>query len=99
MRLPWLLAKDIVLSRDTLKKGLGCLAAADLTRTWTQDFCEPMPLTPKDYLTFGTISFGFYALSLQSFALFMPGVWVIDKIDKSINELNDRKKAYIDGKK
>ncbi len=99
MRLPWLLAKDFALSRDTLKKGLGFFATADLTRTWTQDFCNPMPITPKDYLTFGTISFGLYAVSLQSFALFMPGVWMIDKIDKNINELNDRKKAYIEGNK
>ena len=87
------------LSRDTIKKGLAVISAGDLTRSWTQDFCNPMPITPKDYLTFGMISFGLCAVSLRSLPLFMPIVWSLDKIDKNINEIIERKRAYVKGAK
>jgi hypothetical protein len=95
MRLPWLLGKDLVLEPHTIQKGIAFLASADLTRSWTHDFCDPMPIIPKDYFTFGMMSFGLCTITLSTVPMFMPSMWVFYKITNNMDELIKRKKAYI----
>ena len=95
MKFPWLLGKDLVLESRTIQKGIALLASADLTRSWTHDFCDPMPILPKDYFTFGMMSFGLCAISLSTVPMFMPSTWVLYKITNNMDELIKRKKAYI----
>ncbi len=95
MRLPWLLGKDMVLDSRTIQKGIALLASADLTRSWTHDFCDPMPILPKDYFTFGMMSFGLCAITLSTLPMFMPSTWIFYKITNNMDDLTKRKRDYI----
>ena len=95
MRLHWLLGKDLVLNSRTIQKGIAFLASADLTRSWTHDFCNPMPIIPKDYFTFGMISFEICAITLSTIPMFMPSTWVLYNLINNIDDLTKRKRDYI----
>ena len=95
MRLPWLLGKDLVLDSLMIKKGIAFLASADLTRSWTHDFCDPMPILPKDYFTFGMTSFGLYAITFSAVPMFMPSTWVFYNLINNMDDLTKRKRDYI----
>ena len=94
MRLPWLMSKDLVFESRTIKKGIAFLASVDLTRSWTHDFCDPMPILPKDYFTFGMISFGLYAVNLSTLPMFMPSAWVLYNLINNMDDLTKRKRDY-----